>query len=62
MSAKVTIELDTDALRLLICNHLSDKLKEVILMEDVDIQVKDSMNYKAEWETGQFRARISKFI
>ncbi|KKL93590.1 hypothetical protein LCGC14_1873140 [marine sediment metagenome] len=62
MSTKVTIDIDTDTLKRLICDELSRKLNDEIDVADVTIEVKASMNYKSEWEKGEFRARISKFV
>ena len=62
MSTKVTIDIDTDTLKRLICDELSRKLNDKIDLDDVTIEVKASMNWKSEWEKGQFRARITKFI
>ena len=30
--------------------------------DDVNILVKASMNYKAEWEKGQFKATVDKIV
>ena len=62
MSTRIVIEIDTDGLRRLVCDEISRKLNDEINIEDVEIEVKSSMNYKSEWEEGQFRAKISKFI
>ena len=62
MSTKIVIEIDGDGLRRLIYDELSRKLNTEIDPNDVTIEVKPSMSYKAEWEKGQFRASISKFI
>ena len=62
MSTKILIEIDSDGLKRLVCDELSRKLNDEIDIDDVTIEVKASMNYKSEWEKGQFRAKISKFI
>ena len=62
MSTKIVIEIDTEGLKRLVCDELSRKLNDEIDIDDVTIEVKASMNYKSEWEKGQFRAKISKFI
>ena len=62
MSTKVVIEVDTNALKRLVCEELSHKLNISINTQDVTIEVKASMNYKSEWEKGEFRATISKFV
>ena len=59
---KVTIDIDTDTLKRLICNEINRTLGDEVDLEDVTIEVKASMNYKSEWEKGEFRAKISKFI
>ena len=62
MSTKIVIEIDAEGLKRLIRDEISRKLNDEIDMKDVEIQVKASMNWKSEWEEGQFRAVISKFI
>ena len=59
---KVTIEMDENTLKRLICNEINRTLGDEVDVDDVTIEVKASMNYKSDWEEGQFRAQISKFI
>ena len=59
---KVTVEMDENTSKRLICNEINRALGDEVDVNDVTIEVKASMNFKAEWEKGQFRAKISKCI
>lgn len=59
----IDIELSETVLKQLVVGYLSDKLGDVRLDDgDVKIEVKSKQNYKAEWETASFRAKVHKTI
>ena len=60
--SRVNIEIDEATLKGLICDHLSKILGSEVVEKDVKIQVKSKQNYRAEWETAQFRAWVDKII
>lgn len=60
MANKLEIEIDENTLKKLVLDYLQDKLGEVSLSaQDVQIEVKSTQNFKSEWETAKFRARVS---
>lgn len=56
----VNIEIDEDTIKLLVLAHLSKLTNTDLSEKDVKIEVKSTQNYKSEWETAKFRARIVK--
>jgi hypothetical protein len=60
MTTQINIEIDSTTLKKLVLEHLTDLLRYEVKPQDVSIMVKTKQNYKAEWEEGDFRARISK--
>lgn len=62
MAARLDIEVDESTLKMLVVNWLSEKVGSVVNEEDVTIEVKSKQNYKSEWESASFRARVSKNI
>jgi hypothetical protein len=57
----INVELSEVELRRLVLARLQELMPDAGLTEkDVDIQVKSKQNYRAEWETAAFRARITK--
>jgi len=53
----VRIELDENAVKDLVMQHLRDKLGAIEIKEgDVRIEVKSKQNYKSEWEKASYRA------
>ena len=60
MPTQINVEIDTTTLKKLVVDHLNSLLCCEIKPQDISIQVKTKQNYKAEWEEGDFRARISK--
>lgn len=55
----ITIELNSTDIRKLIIEHFEKKFPGVtITSELVEIQVKSTQNYKSEWETAAFKAKI----
>jgi len=59
---QVKIEITERELKKLVYNYLTEKLNMGIEEDDVNILVKASMNYKAEWEKGQFKATVDKIV
>jgi hypothetical protein len=58
---KLVVEIDETILRRLVCEHLADKLGNVTLSpSDILIEVKSKQNYRSEWESAAFRARVAK--
>lgn len=62
MSSEIRIVVDTATLKRLVVDDLSCKLNVTLDVCDVNIEVKASMNYRSEWEKGEFRATIVKHI
>lgn len=59
----IDIELSETVLKQLVNGYLSEKLGDIQLEDaDVKIEVKSKQNYKAEWETAEFRAKVHKTI
>jgi hypothetical protein len=55
--SRVFVELDSKILKRLVYEELENLLGAAIKNPDkVRIEVKTKQNYKAEWETGDFRA------
>ncbi len=57
---KIDIEIGEEDLKKLIIEHLEEILKVSLSIDDVRIEVKSKQNYKSEWESASFRARVSK--
>jgi hypothetical protein len=60
---RVQIELTQADLQRLVLHELRNLLGDVgnsLSIADVKIEVKSHQNYKAEWESADFRARIEK--
>jgi len=54
---KVTIEIDSEELKRLVIAKIEDTLGSVALDNSkVRILVKSKQNYKADWESGDFKA------
>ena len=60
MSTFISVEIDEKTLTRLVIEHLNMLLTGELKPEDVTIEVKTKQNYRAEWERGQFRARVEK--
>lgn len=56
---KIEIELHEHDLRKLVIDDIQNRLGNIDFNEkDIHIEVKSKLNFKAEWEEAQFRARI----
>ncbi len=59
MPAKILIEYDANDLKELILEDLRGKMPDVdLVLSDIKVEVKSTQNYKLEWETAAFRARV----
>ena len=59
-SMKIEIELTEEDLKQLVLEHLTSLLNKTIKIEDVIIETKSKQNYKSEWESASYRARVCK--
>jgi len=56
----IVIELTEHDVKRLVCDELQRRMGDIQLeANDVKIETKSSQNYKSEWETAHFRARIN---
>ena len=56
---RTSVELTEKELKELVYQFLSQKLGELDFNEDdVKIEVKSKQNYRSEWESASFRARL----
>lgn len=55
---KITVEIDEKMLRQLVLDRLSTMLEVPFKPEDVKIETKSKQNYRSEWESAAFRARL----
>ncbi len=54
---KLTIEIDEATLKELVLNHIQDKLGSIVLDRNkLKIETRSTQNYKAEWESADYRA------
>lgn len=61
MNANIT--LTEGDIKILVLREIRERLNMPELSEkDVKFEVKASMNYKSEWETGKFRATVNKDV
>lgn len=60
MKIEIEIELSEEDVKKLVVQELSTLLNHAVAPDDVKIEVKSKQNYKSEWETAAFRARVSK--
>jgi hypothetical protein len=56
---KIDVEVTEEELRKLVLARLQNTIEAPIDAKSVKIEVKTKQNFKAEWEEGKFRARIS---
>lgn len=61
MATEIRILIDSNTLKRLIIDALSSKLNTILDIDDIKIEVKASMNYRSEWEKGEFHASIVKY-
>lgn len=62
MSAKVQIEIDEATLKRLVHQYLERQVGVSLEEKDIVIETKSKQNYKSEWESAAFRARVDKYI
>jgi len=62
MSTKIEIEVDEKTLRKLVINYLEEQIGTALSPEDVRIETKSRQNYRSEWESAAFRARVERVL
>lgn len=62
VSAKIQIEIDETTLKRLVRDYLGRQIGAEISEKDIIIETKSKQNYKSEWESAAFRARVDKTI
>ena len=62
MSSEINIEIDERRLKKLVVAYLSEKLNIDLIESEVNIQTKSAQNYRAEWETANFKAVVRKVL
>lgn len=56
---RVEITIDESTLKRLVRDHINNQLGEMTVRDDeVKIEVKSKQNYKSEWETADYRAKV----
>ena len=58
---KIDIEYTEQEMRKLLHADIEEKLNMPIDENDIKIELKSKQNYKSEWESAAFRARVGKF-
>ena len=61
MSIRLNIEIDENTLKELVRQYMSEQIGQIIEIRNIEIEVKSKQNYKSEWESAQFRARITQY-
>lgn len=60
---KIDIEIGTEDLKTLVLKHLSNLLNvDDLSAANITIEVKSKQNYKSEWESAEFRAKVIRFV
>lgn len=59
---KVELEIGEKDLRELALEFIRERLHVNLDASDVVIEVKSKQNYRSEWESAAFRARVSKDV
>jgi len=54
---KITLEISQDDIKKIIMKHLAGIIEGNLKPEHIIIETKSTQNYKAEWETAEFRVR-----
>ena len=62
MSTRITVEITEDTLREIVLDYLRGTLNADLTEKDVTIETKSKQNYRAEWESAAFRARVNKYV
>ncbi len=61
--ANLKVEFTEHDLKKLVSEYLSEKMGIEVAPIDLKFEVKTSQNYRtAEWEVGQFRMTVNKFV
>lgn len=59
---RIRIEVDERTLKRLVIRYLSEQVGANLSETDVFIETKSTQNYKSEWESALFRARVEKEV
>lgn len=59
---RIRIEVDERTLKRLVIRYLSEQVGADLSEKDVFIETKSTQNYKSEWESALFRARVEKEV
>jgi hypothetical protein len=59
---QIDVMVDEKTLKRLVTDYLATTLQAEIDIKDIHIEVKSTQNYKSEWESAAFRARITKVV
>jgi hypothetical protein len=62
MANTLEIEIDEETVRKLVYDYIQDQIGADINTGQITIEVKSKQNYRAEWETAEFRAKISRTL
>lgn len=58
---QISVEIDEMELRMLVLNRMRALMPDESISEsDIKIEVKSKQNYRSEWESASFRARVVK--
>lgn len=58
---RIQIEIEEKTVRRLVLEHVQSMLGDIPVSEDdITIEVKSKQNYRSEWESAAFRARVDK--
>ena len=56
---RVEVSITGLEMKKILLDHVQRKLGDVSITErDIEIEVKATQNYRSEWETGDFRAKL----
>lgn len=63
MSAHIQIEIDETTLRSIVLDYVQRMFRsDDITDKDIHIETKSKQNYKSEWESAAFRAKVDKHV
>lgn len=62
MTAKLCIEVDENTVKSLVRQYLERQIGAELEDEDIIIETKSKQNYRSEWESASFRAKVDKII
>jgi len=62
MATTINIEVDENTLRRLVKRYLEQQIGAELDEKDISIETKSKQNYRSEWESAAFRARVNKHV